>query len=73
MSVKLYIPHYKYQVQLTEIITGESKTMTFQAPFRYKMAEVLLKDMFSDSEYRLNSVTDVTGIVKIMIDPFCLN
>lgn len=73
MSVKLYIPHYKYQVELTEIITGESKTMTFQAPFRYSMAEGLLKDMFIDSEYTVNSIKDVTGIVKIMLEPFCLN
>lgn len=73
MNMIHQIPYYKYKVILTEICTGESKTLIYQAPFSYESAKAMAEEICKDSEYELDSVTDITGVVKIAVIPPCPN
>jgi hypothetical protein len=67
------IPYYKFKVSLTEICTGESKTLVYQAPFGLRNAMPIIEEVFKDSDYRIDSVKDITGVIKIPITPPCPN
>ena len=63
----------RFIIHFTNINTGDSKDIHIQAPFTLKHAKSILERMFATDELRVNDVTEVNTIVRIIIEPFCLS
>ena len=63
----------RFSISLTKISTGESSKVVVQAPFKIAKGSELLEMLFDNYEYIVVEVIEIKSIVKISIEPICLN
>jgi hypothetical protein len=66
------LPVRKYEVHLTKINTGESEIHRFYA-LGSGSAKEIIKKIYDDNEYKIDSLDELISVVKILIKHPCPN
>ena len=66
-------PLNKFKIYLKKVNTGESSEMVIQAPFSLTYAKSIIEQLINTDIFDITDVTLVPSVVKIKIEPICLN
>ena len=67
------VPLNKFKIYLKKVSTGESSEIVIQAPFSLIYAKSIADHLIDTDKFDITNIELVPSVVKIKIEPLCLN